>query len=109
MRTIALCLLLTISGFSQVAPNKQQKSTTQTVRAITGVVDQVQGSFVISDLQTMQTIALLKGEGFSDDNFARFVGRKVRVRGRIVSDRDQPVLRVKNLSDIEQLEPTHAK
>lgn len=110
MRSILFCVLLAVASSSLLASQSQQeRSTTPATQVITGVIDQKGDTFVISDLKKVKPIAKLKAEGFSDDNFARFVGMKVRVRGRMVSEKDQSVLQVRNLSDIEKLDSSSQK
>jgi hypothetical protein len=48
---------------------------------------------------------VLHGKGFTDDNFARFVGLRVTISGDMVTEGGRKVLYVRNLSDIQRLPP----
>jgi hypothetical protein len=110
----ALVLLLTFAAaFFALLPvgaqplfAGQQDKTDGEMRTIIGVVDQSGGSFVLSTQDRLRPIAKLRGGDFSDDNFARFVGSKVRITGKLVTSGDAKVLTVRSLEDIVRIAPT---
>jgi hypothetical protein len=73
-------------------------------KTLTGIVDQHEGKFVLADEEEIRPIAVLRGRGFKDTNFARFVGLRVQVSGEMVTEGGQQVLYVPSLSHIKQIE-----
>jgi hypothetical protein len=59
---------------------------------------------LLSGEDAMQTRALLRASGFSEDNFARFVGLRVEVRGELRTEGGRRILIVKRLEDLKKLE-----
>jgi len=95
---------------SQSPPKAQKGSEAkQSVTTLTGVLDQKNGQFVLSSEDTMQPAAVLRAKGFSEDNFARFVGLRVEVRGELTTEGDRRVLTVASLNDLKSLGPTGSK
>jgi hypothetical protein len=70
------------------------------------VIDQKGNDFVLSGDQGMQTAAVLRARGFTDDNFARFVGNRVQVRGELTTEGDRRILTVRSLDDLKSLGPS---
>jgi len=71
----------------------------QAVKPITGCLDQQGEGYVLRELSTAGTVSALKGEMFSDDNFARYVGHKVTVHGRVQKEGERSVLHVTKVED----------
>ncbi len=97
---VSLVLLLAVSGaFGQEkkAPKQTRRASTNT---FTGCIDQRGDNFVLTEDKEMRTIAVLHGEGFSDDNFAREMGHKVTVEGSLTNDSDPKVIRVTKVTRI---------
>ena len=90
-------------------PAGAQDKTDAKMQTITGVVDQTGGSFVLSTEDRLRPIAQLRAQGFSEDNFARFVGLKVRITGNLGGNGDARVLTVRSLNDIVRIGPTTRK
>src|ERR671915_54788 len=64
------------------APEKTQKKPKKAPEsALTGCVDQRGEQYVLTSEKDMTAVSQLRGKAFSDDNFARYVGRKVTVEG----------------------------
>ena len=85
MKTLtAVILALTLSAAPDTTPKKSPPKTTQS--ALTGCLDQRGERYVLTSETDMATITQLKGKGFSDDNFARYIGRKVTVHGSTNGD-----------------------
>jgi hypothetical protein len=80
-RLIGVAVLAGVS-FAQDKP-APQKPRPQPVRTVVGCLDQRGESYVLSGDRELRRIVTLEGDGFSNDNFARYLGHKVRVRGRL--------------------------
>jgi hypothetical protein len=91
--------------------SKAQKGAeaNQSATTLTGVVDQKDGQFVLSSEDTMQPAAVLRAKGFSADNFARFVGLRVQVRGQLTTEGDRRVLTVTSLDDLKSVGPSGSR
>jgi hypothetical protein len=98
MRFLYAVLLITLAITVAAADDKPAVTT------LTGIIDQQGKEFVLSGEDAMQTKALLRASGFSDDNFARFVGLRVEVRGELRTEGDRRILIVKRLEDLKKLE-----
>jgi hypothetical protein len=87
-------------------PGSQEQKGQPSERAtLTGVVDQSGENYILADTERVQPLAVLHGKGFTDDNFARFVGLRVTISGDMVTEGGRKVLYVRNLSDIQRLPP----
>jgi hypothetical protein len=82
---------------NQSAPAEKGKPVT-----LEGVVDESGGKFVLANPDNVEPMAELHGRGFSDDNFARFVGLRVTVKGDLVEEGGRKRLYVRNLADIQR-------
>ena len=102
MRRVLLPLMIVLS-LAWSAPETQTKTKAKRSRTagstITGCLDQRGETYVLRELGTAGTVSTLKGKGFSDDNFARYVGHKVTVHGTIQKEGDTPVLHVTKVDD----------
>lgn len=58
---------------------KQKKSHTGT--SLTGCLDQRGERYILSSEADMSKVTTLLAKGFSNDNFARYIGKKVTVKG----------------------------
>jgi hypothetical protein len=95
MRFLCAVLLILTAGLV-LAADKAAAVTT-----LTGVVDQQGEEFVLSSEDAMQTKAVLRASGFSADNFARFVGRRVEIRGELLTEGGRRILLVRRLEDLK--------
>lgn len=86
--------------------HEKKKAATET---ITGVIDQSDGTFVLATEDRIRPIAKLRGDGFKDTNFARFLGLKVRVKGEMRGNGDEKTLIIRSLDDIEKIGPTNTR
>lgn len=94
----------------QIPPKADKGSEAkQSATTLTGVLDQKGSEFVLSGENAMQPAAVLRSKGFSDDNFARFVGLRVQVRGALTTEGDRRVLTVTSLDDLKSLGPSGSK
>jgi hypothetical protein len=85
------------AGAFQTPPAEKAKSAT-----LEGIVDESGGKFVLANADNVEPIAELHGRGFSDDNFARFVGLRVTVKGDLVEEGGRKMLYIRNLTDIQR-------
>lgn len=78
-------LAVVIAVALSAAPDKSSKKPgppSQTTEiTLTGCVDQRGERYVLKSATDMTVVTRLKGKGFSDDNFARYIGQKVTVSG----------------------------
>lgn len=96
MRT---CLIFCFAGLLIAAdpPKKAAKATTAT---LSGCVDQRDGIYVLTGDKELKAIADLHGAGFSDDNFARYVGHRVKVEGTVAKEGEKTTVKVRNITSI---------
>ena len=114
MRMLSVLLLVACMG---VVPAAQQKGAKgrdraeakQALTTLTGVLDQNGDDFVLSGEDAMRTVAVLRAQGFTADNFARFVGNRVEVRGELISEGERRVMVVKSLDHLKKLGPAGAE
>lgn len=95
---LMLAAPLTWSAPDKSAKKPVQKSKTVT-QSMTGCVDEKGETYVLRDLTAARAITTLRGKGFSDDNFARYVGHKVTVHGTIQKEGDSSVVNVTKVDD----------
>lgn len=95
---VVLCLA---AGAIFAADRKDSSAVT-----MTGILDQQGEDFVLSGEDAMRTKAILRASGFSPDNFARFVGERVEVRGELQTEGDRRILVVKRLEDLRKIDRT---
>lgn len=87
--TITFCGALAVSATPQ--SKKSNRNTT-----LTGCVDEQPGpQYVLRGLDELKLIAKLEPDGFSVQSFAKYLGKKVSVNGRLSSDGEPVVIRVR--------------
>jgi hypothetical protein len=86
-------------------PARSHSRPAADLTTLTGVVDQVNGNWVISKEDSISPIAILRSSGFRDTNFGPYVGVRVEVRGRFTQQGSEKVFVVSKLSDIRKVEP----
>lgn len=109
MRLLSVFLLAACISLAPAA-DKDTKSRNRTeakqvLTTLTGVIDQAGDEFILSSEDTMGTKAVLRAQGFTADNFARFVGNRVEVRGEMQVEGERRVLMVKSLDHLKPLGP----
>lgn len=102
MRRLMTVLLLgaCLAG-AQDPTEKRQKNRQTASSAMTGCVDQRNDEFILVECGDMTMRAVLRGQGFSDDNFARFVGLRVKVEGRMDRKGDVPLIHVTRIDQAD--------
>ena len=103
MPRLLLALFLAVP-LAWSAPETQTKKTKDQVKksastSLTGCLDQQGETYVLRELGTAGAVATLKGKGFSDDNFARYVGHKVTVHGTVDKPEQATVFYVTKVDD----------
>ncbi|MFN7992964.1 MAG: hypothetical protein U0Q18_05160 [Bryobacteraceae bacterium] len=71
--------------------------------SLTGCVDERDGIYVLTNDTNLKVIARLRPvEGSPDDRFARHLGHKVTVRGKLSNEGSPPVMTVKSVDTISE-------
>jgi hypothetical protein len=101
MRDVLVLLILTI-GVAAASP-QAGKAKTAAKASLTGCVDEHDGQYVLTnDTDLKPTARLQPAAGSPEDNFARFMGQKVTVRGTLSSEQPLPIMTVENLKPVSQ-------
>jgi hypothetical protein len=101
MRNILVFLIFAV-GVAAAAP-QAGKAKTAAKASLTGCVDERDGQYVLTNDTNLQPTARLQpAAGSPEDNFARFMGQKVTVRGTLSSEQPLPVMTVENLKPVSQ-------
>lgn len=105
-RFVAFALITTAmwTGVASAADKKPSKPAKRAPAAsttmFTGCIDQRGDNYVLTGDKELHTVAILHGDGFEDDNFAREMGHKVTVEGTLAGDADPKTIRVKKVTKI---------
>ena len=87
-----------VMALAIVAAPQSPNPTSVKETSLTGCLDQREQTYVLSSGADMSTVTKLKGKSFSDDNFARYVGKKVTVSGAMEGDTLQ-VRKIEQVAD----------
>jgi hypothetical protein len=93
-----IVLAITLSAAPQQTPKEPPAPSKRVQTEMSGCVDQQKEEFVLTSPADMTVLARLKGKGFADDNFARYIGQKVSVRG-YATGRVFEVVKIVKLAD----------
>jgi len=74
---------------------KAEKKTADS--SLTGCMDEQDGKYVLLEEKTVRKLADLKAEGFSQEDFAKYVGQKVTVRGQSAGDEGRSVFNARGV------------
>lgn len=78
------------------AAQPPQKAASHTT--LTGILDEEAGAqYVIREENELNLLARLKPVGFANENFARYVGQKVSVTGKLDRSSTPPVMHVEKI------------
>jgi hypothetical protein len=72
---------------------------TEKPEKMTGCLDEKGETYILRDLTGAREMATLRGKGFANDNFARYVGHTVTVHGTIEKEGELPVFNVTKIDD----------
>ena len=64
-----------------------------------GCIDQRGEQYVLSGTSQMRTVAILRGKGFSDENFARYIGHSVTLTAEEQNEGETRILLVSKIDD----------
>lgn len=87
-------------GSAQKKKTKGNPARAAKTASFTGCIDQKAENYVLTGDRELRTIAVLHGDGFDDDNFARDMGHKVTIEGTLAGDADPKTIRVKKVTKI---------
>jgi len=89
-----------------LSPQAADKKRTGPERAdqkrvtIAGCIDQRGDKYILTGDDELKKKAVLRGRTFSDENFARYLGHKVKVQGSAATDGEGAVINVDRIDDI---------
>jgi len=96
--------LLTISICMAGAPQQSGKAKPAAKASLSGCIDERDGQYVLTNDTNLQPTAHLQpAAGSPEDNFARHMGQKVKVRGVISKTEDPlPTITVENVETVSE-------
>jgi hypothetical protein len=98
MRTV---LMICLAGMLVASAQEKPKGATRPAGSVmTGCIDQRGEQYVLTGDKELNAVAILHGDGFSDDNFARYMGHKVSVEGTSSREGETVTVRVRKITDI---------
>jgi hypothetical protein len=101
MRKLMALLILAV-GVAAAAP-QQGKARPAAKASLTGCVDERDGQYVLTNDTNLQPTARLKpAAGSPEDNFARYMGQKVTVRGVLSKEETLPSMTVESVQTVSQ-------
>jgi hypothetical protein len=101
MQYVLVLLMLAVSA----APAAQQPGQAKPAAkaSLTGCVDERDGRYVLTNDTNLQPTARLQpAAGSPEDNFARYMGQKVTVRGTLSKEEPLPTLTVESVKFVSQ-------
>jgi len=101
MRKLLGLLILTVCVAA--ATPQSDKARPAAKASLTGCVDERDGQYVLTNDNNLQPTARLKpAAGSPEDNFARHMGHKVKVRGVLSKEEPLPVMTVESLETVSE-------
>jgi|SRR6476646_7981797 hypothetical protein len=97
------CALLMLLSIAPLATPAQKKKSPVKMDTMTGCVDEKEALYVLRSDDMLKELAILEAIGFEKTNFARFVGHKVSITGKLVTTTDPPTMQVSNFDNIKNL------
>jgi len=95
LRVLVVIVAGAAAGFAQSG------KTTKT--SLTGCIDERDGEYVLTNDRDLQPTARLRpAAGSAEDNFARHMGEKVTVQGKLTEGQPLPVLTVDSVKTVSQ-------
>ena len=104
---IVLAVLLTVAtGFADHHNSKEGKEEKASqASVVVGILDQDDEEFIVGKDKGLTEQVSLRAEGFTPDNFAKFVGQRVHVQGKFGMHGTRKIITVTNLENIKTLPP----
>lgn len=100
---ILLALGMLVSGAAAPTPQSGKSPGPAAKASLTGCVDEHDGQYVLTNEKTLEPTARLQpAAGSPEDNFARHLGHKVTVRGKLSKEEPIPVMTVESLETVSQ-------
>ena len=87
------------TALSIAAPDAPKKAPRSSAVTVTGCLDQHGETYVLTGDRELRVKYTLRGAGFSDDNFARYLGHRVEVRGNA---EEGNVIRVRDIKTLSE-------
>jgi hypothetical protein len=101
MRNVLVLLMLAVSVAA--APPQSGKARPAAKASRTGCVDERNGQYVLTNDTNLQPTARLQpAAGSPEDNFARYMGQKVTVRGVLSKADPLPIMTVESVKTVSQ-------
>ncbi len=91
------------SGGEPAGEQIQRSSAKKAAPGVVGCLDQQDGGFVLLDEQKREPIANLEAVGFSAENFAKYLGQKVLVRGTSLPEKSRPTIKVRSIQRVSDV------
>jgi len=87
-----------------IAAAQSQPAKSRSARSsLTGCIDEHEGQYVLTNDTNLQPTARLKpAAGSAEDNFARFMGHKVTVKGALAKEDPLPVITVDQIETVSE-------
>lgn len=93
-------LLAMLAGTTGSAEPKKTPKENANQKTFVGCVDQQGDNYVLTGDKMLRVKAVLQGDGFPNDAFAKHVGHKVQVKGTLGSDADPKTILVKTVTTV---------
>ncbi len=90
-------------GKGQEQKQGSSKSVRKAAASMAGCVDEQEGRYVLIDERTLSPIADLAAEGFPAEGFAKYLGRRVIVRGTSKPGEARPLFRVRSVEVVSDV------
>jgi hypothetical protein len=86
---------------AQAQANPQSKAERKP-SSITGCIDEENGRYVLVDDRELKPVADLEADGFPQEGFAKYLGKKVSVRGTSSPGEIRPLVKVRSIEPISE-------
>ena len=101
MRNLLGLLMLTVCVASAAPQSGKAKPAAKA--SLTGCVDERDGEYVLTNDTNLESTARLKpAAGSPEDNFAKHVGHKVKVRGVLSKQDPLPIMTVESVETVSE-------
>jgi hypothetical protein len=98
-----LALLMFAGSLAAVPPQAGQTERPAAKASLTGCVDERDGQYLLTNDTDLQPKARLQpAAGSAEDNFAKHMGHKVTVRGKVSKETPLPVMTVESIEKISE-------
>ena len=95
------CWLLLALAFSPLATRAADPPQAVKESQLTGCLDEDEDSqYVLRGDKDLQLLARLEPDGFAVQSFAKYLGHKITVTGRVATDSGKSVMKVKKIQDV---------